>query len=1571
MIEFATAINILTALTALVIENAPAGAVSALSGKVVHTIWDRVKQQMQQGHEPVNLLQQAVYKVYLLATLEVCEAAYKQWGVASDRRRRSGGEWGKRPEKELIEIGWVDKVRQSIQDEIKQLTNLKQKPHSMAFDEAVELVLPPEGDYAQKNIEQVHSHLKQELLTQLYGVYGEPPASFVELLEKGWKKAGKQTDWFDCLYTFFIHEIQNNQGVANIFICEILKKLIFNDIPVISEKIDVLLKAIAEERGVLLQELRRRSLYEQYAGRDIAEKVENISKKYIQLFVGREGEFQCIDEFIQKNDKGVLLVTGGAGYGKSALLANWKEKRHEDGCFVAYHCFNYRDDDTRSIEKSYRNLLRQLYIYYELEEREIPDNLDGLQDMLLILKDRGTRENEPLIIVLDGLDEVKEINTSINAAIFSQLPQNAFILTSVRSPDGEKPAYLPSWVKNASTIQVKSLPREAIGSWIERFGSPRLSEIAQDTKFINTLYETTEGFPLHLEYLIKDLSEAVEQGNDVQEVLAKTPHGFKGYVEQQINSLNGLNELNLPKKRWLFFALLTVAKGVLREEDIKNVTGMRDRDLQKLKQCWQVTRWMHISEEGYAFAHPLLANLFAQHLKDDANEALQKLLEYCVKWPENQSFYVLRYYAKHLCETQQAQRLYELARDSAFATLQRERLPEDPDLPLETIREALLDAAQRDDPGAMAEFLLLQAKRVGEILQESPLDALRNGSLIRAQQLADLYDIHRCVLWYLLLAWALKDEGRLNEAEETLQKLQQKDFPRLLRVGDWQGSYAAYLLTCVFEVSTDICAALYPKLFENDYWKHLFVNHLINAGDFTRAIEVATQINSVLEQIVTLETIATAQKERKDLEEAKATLATALQVADKIFPDSRWVYSILEIAKLQIETGDERAKKDTLIKAQRKINRIQDIRNRTHVLVLMANLFSKIGEVKAALEILEKIEGKDKINDSSTSMLIAEVQLQCGETEKAKNAYARAKAIARNKEDLRECYAALVNIVQSQALMKDWDAAFETSEEIKIEQEWYYSEALYKIARKQLQEKGWNLEEKIHRAIPTIDKIKYEEWKIPVLQMLIESQAIANKFDDALKSAQSISRSVEQSSAFKAIAIQQAKAGKFEEAFNTIEYVERQYKQDSLIGIATAYAQGKQFEMAIQLALMLDSPLRQVETLGAIAKIQAQFSQNKDARDTLSRGLTISQSLDPSYLKAFAFIQIADQQVKSGNKKQRLIMVDSAYAAAQKITDLLQQIDVKIEIAGIYKQLGKSDKAKDILEKMRQSTDEIGLEQSYIRCNLFCKIAISQARIGEIGQSFETINKMDICDLQVEALTAISLIPFELTQKRIVKERLDAVLEKIDNLFLFNEVQVKTNIAVAKIALGETQTGLEIFAELCEQAQEYKNCSQILSSVAEAQAEAGEIDLALATVETIEDDFDIVKALKKIASFQWKKGDKDGIEKTLATALKAQERIQDKGKQLKAMWMISQIQVEAGKGEEAVETLNRIGKDRNHLISIIASFMAKVNDRKNFKQLLVPAALSLETAYRMCGYLAQLYPEQAASVAEQVERTEV
>ena len=40
-----------------------------------------------------------------------------------------------------------------------------------------------------------------------------------------------------------------------------------------------------------------------------------------QPFVGRRNDIRALDEFVQREQRGVLVVTAPAGYGKSALMA--------------------------------------------------------------------------------------------------------------------------------------------------------------------------------------------------------------------------------------------------------------------------------------------------------------------------------------------------------------------------------------------------------------------------------------------------------------------------------------------------------------------------------------------------------------------------------------------------------------------------------------------------------------------------------------------------------------------------------------------------------------------------------------------------------------------------------------------------------------------------------------------------------------------------------------------------------------------------------------------------------------------------------------------------------------------------------------------------------------------------------------------------------------------------------------------------------------------------------------------------------------------------------------------------
>ncbi|MEA5594244.1 SMEK domain-containing protein [Rivularia sp. UHCC 0363] len=398
---------------------------------------------------------------------------------------------------------------------------------------------------------------------------------------------------------------------------------------------------------------------------EVIDKVEQIINEYTQLFVGRSKETQELDNFLYENSSGAMLVTAEAGFGKTALLANWLQSRQNNNCFIAYHFFSEREEKTRSAKSAYKNLLRQLHIYYELYNEPQPNELDELRAAIYnILRERGAREDKLLIIVVDALGELNEVEIPFSLPFPTPLPDNVFVIASARASEAEEPKYLENWIEQSQKLHLKRLPKFALTDWLKRTGEGELALFADDTNFVDQLDEMTQGFPLYLSYLTDELNHAAKQQQDVHSVLAETPQGFEKYVKQQ---LKRLDELELPDERWQFFALLAVAKGVLEKDDIKVITQMRDRQLRQLHQCWQVTRWMKISGgKDYAFAHPLLGTMFAKELGDDAEEPLQKLIDFCSQWQKHQSCYALRHYPEHLRDGEQWDNLYGLLHNFEF-----------------------------------------------------------------------------------------------------------------------------------------------------------------------------------------------------------------------------------------------------------------------------------------------------------------------------------------------------------------------------------------------------------------------------------------------------------------------------------------------------------------------------------------------------------------------------------------------------------------------------------------------------------------------------------------------------------------------------------------------------------------------------------------------------------------------------------------------------------------------------------------------------------------------------------------
>src|ERR687886_871022 len=722
--------------------------------------------------------------------------------------------------------------------------------------------------------------------------------------------------------------------------------------------------------------------------REVADKVKQIVSEHTQLFIGRSKEIEKLDNFLANNSSGVLLVTASAGFGKSSLLASWLKVRHEQGYFIAHHFFSQRYDKTRSAKSAYGNLLQQIYTYYERDYEQLPNEVDELRKALYnILKEPG-KEEKPLVILIEALDELDKTDIPFSPPFPTPLPPNVFVIASARASEGEKPEYLSGWTNDVEPIHLDRLPRCAIADWLKQTGDGELAVFAEDINFVTQLDEITQGFPLYLSYLIDELSHAAKQKQDIRQLLAQTPKGFENYVKQQ---LKRLDELNLPDEMSQFFALLTVAKGALEKQDVKAITGMRDRPLRQLHECWQVTRWMRISEDNlYAFAHPLLATTFAAQLGDEAEDALQNLMNYCSQWQEHHSSYALRYYAEHLSEAKQWEALYAIARNEDFYSHSIKQFPDEPDLPLKTVQTALLAAAEEDKAGEMAEFMLLHARQLLQTTaQDSPLDALRKGSLERAWRLTDLYEIERRILWYLLLAWELKDTDRFEEAEETLKRLQQQELPRLStnQAIEWHSEYATYLLAHVFEVSEDICTSLEQKLFDNSY-RCILRAPLRNSGNFTAGLKTVESMRPESTQVLDIINIAKAQAQKGDIEYS-ATLTNALEI----------------VLKIKDKVGGKEWKDE--------------------VLSAIAEEYAKAEDFTTALKIATEID--IQLMRAETLGVIAELQAQAGPTEAARATFANVLKSEQKPKNLisfmRASALAIVAKVQVKNAQKEVGAA--------------------------------------------------------------------------------------------------------------------------------------------------------------------------------------------------------------------------------------------------------------------------------------------------------------------------------------------------------------------------------------------------------------------------------------------------------------------------------------------------------------------------------------------------------------------
>lgn len=1244
---------------------------------------------------------------------------------------------------------------------------------------------------------------------------------------------------------------------------------------------------------------------QKYAGYEIAERVKKIVQEYTKLFVGRETEIQQLESFLNENKSGVVLVTGGAGFGKSALLANWKEMRHDEGYFVGYHCFNTRSNVTRSIVQAYRNLLCQLYIYYELSDRQLPNEEIHLRDVLSgIVHERKSRLEHPLIIILDGLDEAEDI---FEPPFLSPLPDGVFIIVSARAKVGEKPKYLQGWqdlveTSQGSYLHLDRLSSSSISSWLQQAGTGELAEYGADEDFIKKLDETTKGFPLYLRFLIDDLLYAVRQGEDVQSVLAKTPQGFDSYVEQQ---LERLDELDLPKQRWQFFALLSVAKGVLNKEDVKEITGMSDRDLRQLQQSWQVTRWMQFSEgKSYAFSHPLLATTFAEQLRDEAELALEKLLDWCQSyekqdWPEATPEYILSYYAEHLREAGRKDALYALI-NKRWMEIQLRRTHSHRAFAKDVAMT--LEVANSEDPPNLvqvarcclinATLVWLTANIQPEILTVlTQLDQLKKAlDLAALMQYGDKQSRA-----YRLIAEALISQNNIEKAREVIEQVEAAIIAMTKPTGRLrlEGNASREMVQVDSKDGTKDLAnqeVFEPRLIG---FKEILVNELVELATLwlqvdkqDRSVYIANQALSIAQIIENQWAKANALSEIARVLILAGQKSEAIDVAHQAFSTAEtigcgWaVYELQGVIQVWIKTEQFNRVVDISNRALTIAEIIEELQYKVNIMKGVAQILASIPEKDRALNPLdiltEAFNLAEKISNEWTKICVlnqvAKILCQQGEEDSAKNVVSRGLEVFETIGDNQNKAYLLSEMARILAELGDGRAIDIANRALLIAETsgtgWVVTEVVRGVTQLCLSENHKDRENEteniLNRALELAEKIEYIPAKAAALSAVAQALVKGGTKDRAADIANQVL------------------------GISPLTDDDKRTKEGALRGIAQALVQVRERNRAI---------------------------------DVANCALTVAETIKNMRDKAYALSQLAQVLIEVGEKEKAVEVAIEALTAALAVEDEGNKGNVLAWVAPSLVSVGNFDQALAVVEAMEHKNYRVGVLRAIIQ--VLAKAENKDKAANAANQALLIAQTVDNSQTKVDLFAKLALALFHIGQKETKDKALDVVDRALAITKTLENQETKA-LALNEIAqvlneMGEQPnriSALEIVEQalvVAERLSKEENKVWVFRAVALTLIKIGELDKA---IDIINRALDIAKeiedenqadALLQVAYLFSLLGNKD---KAVDVANQALAAVDHYNKAI-ALRRVIEVLAHAGDVERALEIGQTIGDDLN------------------------------------------------------------
>ncbi|WP_437305670.1 TIR domain-containing protein [Sorangium sp. So ce388] len=436
-------------------------------------------------------------------------------------------------------------------------------------------------------------------------------------------------------------------------------------------------------------------------------------------FFGREDVLAAVDRYLEGAGSSGrwVLVTGGPGMGKSAILSRWLDVQEQRGHRAPHHFLRRDVMDWDRPEAVARSLSAQIEALYPAQKDPEPRPESRLIELLTkVSKHELAPRGERLVLVVDGLDEARSEGAGQNPLpgfLPYALPPRVHALCASR------PQYPHlGWLESRGNVRRIDLDapewagsneqacRAFWGDQAPRF-TPRLAP-----GLVEEAVARAQG---NLLYAVK-LREWLEDQPPERRRAERLPRGLSGFLEQIWQQLR-----SLPREQFGLVAsglgLVCAAREALPLEEIEAAWGWNDVEagedflraaralLLEEPAWWRGTR-------AYRPYHEAFRAFITEKLGPKRMAELhRRLLETAARWPvaEGESDFRRRYAARHAI----AHALAGGERDKARGLCW--------DL-------GLLEALCREDgPAALEETLRLGAKE----LEDGELDLLHRA--VRAE----------------------------------------------------------------------------------------------------------------------------------------------------------------------------------------------------------------------------------------------------------------------------------------------------------------------------------------------------------------------------------------------------------------------------------------------------------------------------------------------------------------------------------------------------------------------------------------------------------------------------------------------------------------------------------------------------------------------------------------------------------------------------------------------------------------------------------------------------------------------